>query len=517
VGSGCTRCHVVERAADDAVSQSAVSPVTLTASARPKTPSLFRVALAHEWRLLRSDRVISVVLVLFAILLTAALINGVTWVRFQRETLSTLRAADATRFSGYADTLRAMAPDAPSAGPFAPDPRNPMTIGSRGGTLAALDPSPLAALAVGQSDLLPYYFRVTTGSRQSVLKGDEIENPGNLLTGRFDLAFVIVVLFPLVILALSYNMLPGEREDGTLALVLSHPVRIQTVLMAKIAVRATVVLAIAAAMVLLGLLATRADGAATTSVSTVAWWLALVAAYATMWFGIALVINAVARGSAVAAVASTSVWLVVVILAPVLLNLMAQSRYPAPSRVAFTNLARSVTNEANAVSDRLMSKYLVDHPELATGGTVDMSDFWTKSLTVQDTIEKTLAPHYAAFERQLAEQQRVLASARVFTPALIMQTALEDLAGTGLPRWQSFRTQTLAFHQQWQGFFVPRQIQQRKLTVADVAAVPTFKFAEPTADATTTAVGRALAWLLLLSACVWGVGLWRVRQLRAVA
>ena len=160
------------------------------------------VMLAHEWRLLRADRMLRVMVAVFAVLLVAALLNGLAWTRFQRATLADLRSQDAVRFASYVDTLKAMAPDAPIAGPFAPDPRNPMTIGSRGGTLAALDPMPLAPLAVGQSDLLPYYLKVTTGGRQGVLKGDEIENPTNLLTGRFDLAFVIVVLFPLLILAL---------------------------------------------------------------------------------------------------------------------------------------------------------------------------------------------------------------------------------------------------------------------------------------------------------------------------
>jgi ABC-2 type transport system permease protein len=496
-----------------AVSAELAAPAGSRGAAR-STP--IGVIAAHEWRLLRADRMLRVTLALFAVLLGAALFNGVTWTRFQRETLSSLRADDAARFAQYADTLRGMRPETKIAGPFAPDPRNPMTIGSRGGTLAALDPTPMAALAVGQSDLLPYYFKVTTGGRQSVLKGDEIENPGNLLTGRFDLAFVIVVLFPLVILALSYNMLAGEREDGTLTLVLSQPVQLRTLLLAKVGVRATVVLAVAVVLVVSGLLAARVplgDGAA---LARSLWWIAMVAAYASVWFGVALLVNALVRTSAAAAVASVSVWLVLVVLAPVLVNLIAQSRYPAPSRVAFISLVRSVTNEANAVSDKLMSKYLVDHPELATGGGVDMSDFWTRSLTVQDTIEKTLAPHYAAFEEQLAQQQRVVSAARVVTPALIMQTALEELAGTGLPRWQAFRQQTLAFHQQWQGFFVPRQIQQQKLSASDVEAVPTFAFVEPPAAEVTGRVVQSMLWLLALGAVLWGAGVWRLGQQRAV-
>jgi ABC-2 type transport system permease protein len=482
----------------------------------PTPASMIGTMMAHEWRLLRADRILRVVLSLFAVLLVAALINGIGWQRFQVATLAELRTADAQRFASYVDTVRSMPPDAKIASPFAPDPRNPMTIGSRGGTLAALDPMPLGVLAVGQGDLLPYYFRVNTGGRQAVLKGDEIENPSNLLTGRFDLAFVIVVLFPLVILALSYNMLSGEREDGTLALVLSQPVHLRTLLLAKIGVRAMVVLALAFVLVAAGLVAAQVNLGDSSVLVRAAWWLVLVAAYAAFWFGVAVVVNAAVRGSAASAVASVSVWLVLVVLAPVLVNLVAQSRYPTPSRVAFISTVRSVTNEANAVADRLMSKYMVDHPELAGAG-VDMSDFWTRSLTVQDTVEKTLAPFYADFEQRLAAQQAVITDARVLTPALLMQTALEDLAGTGLPRWQAFRQQVLAFHQRWQDYFIPRQVRQQKLSVADVQQVPTFAFVEEGARDVKTRAITAMGWLLLPAALLWVVGLARLRRYSVVA
>lgn len=489
----------------------------LASAAQPLPPetaprSVLRAMAAHEWRLLRADRMLRVVALLFGALLVTALVNGMSWTRFQQATLAELRAADATRFQQYVDTLRTLPADAPIASPFAPDPRSPMTIGSRGGTLAALDPSPLAVLAVGQSDLLPYYLRVNTGGRQGVLKGDEIENPGNLLTGRFDLAFVIVVLFPLVILALSYNMLAGERDDGTLGLVLSQPIRLRTLLLAKIGVRALVVMTVALTVVLGGLLVARVSIGDGATLGRVLWWLALVGVYAAFWFGVALLVNTTVRSSAAAAVVSVTAWLLVVVLAPVLVNLVAQSRYPTPSRVAFITLVRSVTNEANAVSDKLMSRYLVDHPELAAGGAVDMSDYWTRSLTVQDTVEKTLAPHYASFERQLEEQQAIVTGARLFTPALLMQTALEDLAGTGLPRWQQFRAQTLAFHRQWQDYFITRQIRQQRLTATDVQSLPVFAFQEEPRASTRSRVLTALLWLLVPTVVLWALGLARTRR-----
>lgn len=94
--------------------------------------------------------------------------------------------------------------------------------------MTLLPPGLLAPLAIGQSDLLPYYFKVSTDSRETIMASNEIENPNRLLAGRFDLALVLIFLYPLLILALTYNMLSVEQEQGTLALVLSQPVSLAT-------------------------------------------------------------------------------------------------------------------------------------------------------------------------------------------------------------------------------------------------------------------------------------------------
>ena len=117
--------------------------------------------------------------------------------------------------------------------------------GYRGQRYAMARPGPLAALAVGQGDLYPYYFKMTNRSKQTFINNDEIENPTNLLAGRFDLGFVTVFLFPLLILAMSYNLISAEREQGTLAMALAQPVRLRTLAMGKAAFRAAVVLTLA--------------------------------------------------------------------------------------------------------------------------------------------------------------------------------------------------------------------------------------------------------------------------------
>ena len=102
-----------------------------------------------------------------------------------------------------------------------------------------LPPGPLAAFAAGQTDLQPYRTNATLFRRaDSLFAFYQLQSPLSLLAGRFDLAFVITYLLPLLVIALSYNMIAMERERGTLALALAQPVTLRSLLRRKIAVRA---------------------------------------------------------------------------------------------------------------------------------------------------------------------------------------------------------------------------------------------------------------------------------------
>ena len=59
------------------------------------------------------------------------------------------------------------------------------------------------------------------GGTITVSAGEAAAALSHEMVGRFDLAFVTVYLLPLLVLALSYNVLSEEREQGTLARTLA--------------------------------------------------------------------------------------------------------------------------------------------------------------------------------------------------------------------------------------------------------------------------------------------------------
>jgi ABC-2 type transport system permease protein len=301
---------------------------------------MFNRLLRHEWRTLRADATVWLIGAVFASVIAYAMANGVRWVAFQHGALSEAAAEETRRYDRMVAQIADLQRSGGQVSPFA-DPRSPSVVGGRlGPRYAMLPPGPLAPLAIGQSDLLPYYFKVSTDARETIVAAAEIENPHRLLVGRFDLAFVLVFLYPLLILAVTYNMLSAEKEQGTLALALSQPISLGTLVTGKVVLRALVLIGIVVSFSVLALLAGGARLAAPGAGARLALWLTAVAAYGALWFALAVLITSLGRQSATNATILATLWLALVVLLPALFNLLATTVYPVPSRVEMIQAVR---------------------------------------------------------------------------------------------------------------------------------------------------------------------------------
>lgn len=452
----------------------------------------------HELRSLWADRTLLIVLGVFAVAIAYGTFNGLRWVRFQQAAIAQALAEESDRYRKHEADIVRINRDNVSVSAFA-DPRNPEAVGrGLGARYAVLPPTPLGLLAIGQSDLLPYYLRMTTDAKQTVLAATELENPQRLLIGRFDLAFVLVYLYPLLILAITYNTLSAERENGTLVLALSQPVSLRTLLAGKLTVRFMMFVAIVVVFALVALLAVRVDLTAAGAATRLLLWTAAVAAYGLFWFSVAVAVIAAGRPSVTNAMALAGCWLVVVLILPALLNLLTTTLYPVPSRVQMIQAMREASDEANSKGSQLLAQYYEDHPELATGDAEQaMNDFNLVRVAVDDEVERRVTPVLEGYERQLSRQQAIVASARFLSPAILMQEALNDIAGTGAARHESFLDQVGAYHSQWRQYFVSMIFSASKLE--DFSGVPRFTYREESAAGVTARVLPCLAGLLVLS------------------
>jgi ABC-2 type transport system permease protein len=464
---------------------------------------MFARILRHEWRLLTTDGSVWLMVGIFAAAIGYGTFNGVRWARFQEDAILETVREERERFATQQATIARLERGELKLSPFA-DPRNPQTAGGRlGARHAVMPPAPLAPLSIGQSDLLPYYFKITSDTKENVTAGTELENPHRLLTGRFDLAFVLIYLYPLLVLAFSYNLLSAEKEQGTLSLALSQPVTVAALALGKLSVRFALFIVILAALAGTASVIAGIDLLGAGVMTRVLLWLAAVIGYGLIWFALAVFVSSFGRPSATNAMVLAALWLGFVILVPSLLNMGTTTVYPVPSRVEMVQAVREASDEANKRGAALLSRYYEDHPELAVGGADQaMNDFNVIRVAVNAEVEAQVRPVLDRYEQQLAGQRRMVSRLRLLSPAILMQDALNDLSGTGTARHQHFLQQVGRFHESWRSHFVPLIF--HKASVDDYSSLPAFVYDEEPEGVARTRIVTSIG-LMLLPALVLGV------------
>lgn len=447
--------------------------------------------LVYEVKLLLRDRAAWIVIALFAASIVYALSNGTKLADAQRSSASTVAEGSRAWRNEVRTALERMQID-------------PRQVVQRP-EMAVLPPAPLPKLASGQADLMPSYEMISLWRLETPAAGRaDLENPSRLLAGRFDLAFVLVWLFPLFLLALAYDLVAGDRESGTLRMALARGVSPWRWVALRALARGGPVFALA----LIGTWASgfsAGDGAS----ARVGWALLVVLAYGLFWLGLAVLVNGFAKSASSAATALGTAWVAFVLVVPTLLNVAVESLHPMPSRPQMVAAARAASSDAEKRGNEVVSSFYRDHPELAPPGM--QADMTQRVLAVQEEVGRAMDPVRAAFDAQLSSQQRIVERWRFVSPAIATYEALTDLAGTGYWRHREFREQVATFKDRYADFYGPKIHKRAALAKADVPNLPWFEFQEDTSGWGERA-GVSIAGILALTLIA---GVWSSQRLSA--
>lgn len=460
---------------------------------------------AEEMRLLRREGVAPWALGGLLLLLVVAALNGRALLAAQ-DAASTALAAESAML---VDALAAQSRRGIQAA------RDPGSVGFSVLTQpVALPQAPLAALAIGQGDLLPARYELTARGAHHFLARTELDSPLRLAIGNFDAAFVIVWLLPLLVIGLSHGIVSAERERGVLALAVAAGASPSRFVLGKWWSRLLLVIA---CIWIATLLVAAAGGALGRGGAgpLLASWAAISTLYALFWFALSLWLNAGPGSSERNAMVLVGSWLAFVILAPALTNLAATTVFAAPSRVNLTTELREATEAADREAAAARDQYFFDHPEMQ-GGDMDTRAYFTSVALSEARIAQEMLPLLQAFDDQAVRQQRLVELLQYLSPGTLTYQALTTLAGSDGARHREFRAQTLRFHADWTRFFVERLEAGRLLSPAEYAQLPRFAFVEAPASETLRRMLMPLLVLAVAAAALYFAAIRRLRRLALV-
>jgi ABC-2 type transport system permease protein len=418
-----------------------------------------------EWIRAWRDQVLRVTLVLFALAAAYSTFTGARWAERQEVAVRlALAEADETmalRRAKYVEIIaKGEKPDFgliyATALPFR----------------AGLPTAPLALLSAGQAEGYPAAASISPFiDPYSIFDAhmSGLESPSVLAAGRFDLAFVVVVLLPLMLIAATYDFWSRDVENGSARFQLAQPVRPAQLILSRAAVRGGSVL-LASTLIAATLLGV----AGASAPAGLGLFMLVMLAYGLFWIALTVLINLFVRASTAAALASGTAWLVIVILLPAGVAAAVDIAVPRPSALAHTNAVRAAGLEvraANLDAARAAAEQESDRAYPAT--------LWHSRGEIQQRdalLERLHRAHAEQWHRHrsLAEQLRFL------SPAVAAQDALDRVAGTHAARALSFQDQARGFAARVRRLAFDWMDQERLLTLADYdGGLPRFAFVEP--------------------------------------
>jgi len=231
----------------------------------------------------------------------------------------------------------------------------------------------------------------------------------------------------------------------------------------------------------------------TDSVIRLALWLGAVSIYSLFWFALAVRVNTFGKSSETNATILACAWLCLVVILPTLVNQLATTLYPAPSRMMLKVAQREAFAEAEANLDETKRKFYIDHVEMVPEE--DMTEYTLSFLARQEAMDKAVEPVHQRFEQQKERQEALVGKFQFASPAIIAQSALNDISGTGTARFADYLQQVYAFHAERKTYFLPKYIRRQILTSSMYDEFPQFVYGR---EDVTDLVRRVLMPLLIL-------------------
>jgi ABC-type transport system involved in multi-copper enzyme maturation permease subunit len=333
-----------------------------------------------------------------------------------------------------------------------------------GGAKGFRAPSPFSFLSMGLEIVLPDAAETAAQSEAS-FTGMRVRNTQSLdglyefFHGPLDFSFLVTVVMTFLALAFTYNAVSGERESGTLSLMLASAVPRSRIITAKAAAQFLMLAVPFLAGVALSLILVPPDagpGAAPagSAVGTaIVFSLLLIAAF----FNLGLLVSSLTRQTVTSIVVLLLAWTAMFAVVPRLSVIAARIIAPAPSEQAFA-LEVSRLEQANAKAceaevDQLAKEYPKDSRGASGGrrGYEFPEEFSERQKAIRVRYRSDLAAETRKaqqdYERKRDAQIGLSMRLARVSPMSCYVRSMAEIAGTGWLEYERF-TDTVARFQQ---------------------------------------------------------------------
>ncbi|MEK7723891.1 MAG: DUF3526 domain-containing protein [Acidobacteriota bacterium] len=363
------------------------------------------------------------------------------------------------------------------------------------------EPSGWAAFSIGQRDVNPFNVKVTMLTLEGQIYNSEMSNPKNLLYGNFDLAFVIVFLFPLLIVAFCHNLISAEQENGVWNLLRSQPVSIAKIIGIRLLIRFVTVLLLAFSLITAGcvLLNSAFD-------IRLVYTLLITFSYLAFWFALTAFVVSLQKTSTFNALSLLGAWIFLTILAPALLNLAISTVLPVSESFDVTVKQREgYHTKWDKAKAETMQKFYEIYPEYKSVPIPEDKFSWGWYYAMNFMGDSESANSTESYTQKLQKRDDWTNKFALFLPTVNAQLSFNRLSQNDLQSHLKYLESVRNHHKKVREHFYPFIFSNAKTDDVNWQNVPKHEFDDEASKSKFPfSASTILIIALLLSFWSWG-------------
>ena len=305
------------------------------------------------------------------------------------------------------------------------------------------EPANINAISIGQSDVNPSLQAVTIRALEGQKYDTDFENPSLLMSGNLDLGFVIIYLFPLVLIAMTFNLYSEENELGTWRILAAQTSGKSAFLFKKLMVRLIFVFAVLVFLIFL------ASSILQIPLHQNFWAIfSQSILYLCFWSALCFWMVSLLKNSSFNALALISIWVILTILIPALVNNYVINQYQVPEALhAMVEQRDGYHEKWDLEKGATMNGFLEAYPQYEDYEVPEdeFSWIWYYGMQYMGDLAAQETSHEMMDKVML--RNVISEKAALFVPTMHAQLSFNRLAGTDMLSHVDFLKALSAFHE----------------------------------------------------------------------
>jgi ABC-2 type transport system permease protein len=311
---------------------------------------------------------------------------------------------------------------------------------------------PINSLAIGQRDVNPSIQSVTIRGLEAQKYDSELNNPNNLLSGNIDFGFVLIYLFPLLIIAFSYNLISEEKESGTWKIVATQSQNTFLYILKLFYIRILSLIALLTIVLFIAIFFLNIPF----DLSLFTFY-TIAILYILFWFAVSFFIVSLQQHSNFNAVILLTIWLFLIIILPATINTYIVNKYPIPEALELTVKQRNAYHEKWDMDKKItMDKFYNHYPQFKHYPLPNAEFSWLWYYAMQQAGDDDSAKQSRELETKLQQRNKASQLIAQFIPTLHTQIQLNEIAKSDLGNQLLFLKETKHFHEKLRLYFYPK-------------------------------------------------------------